>query len=213
MFQCLHNDPAALDAAIPTPDMLWALPQRLRLLFGGGVLSDVRADVSGADTGDVDSSIPAHRVVLAATSQYFRSLMNFDGHGGDVQRIEVSEVSADVFRLFLVYVYSGQLPPPPLVVTTVCELLLLADMYVMPDLRAACAEALAAPGALTPEGALYALRTAALAGSARLEGAAADFVATHMQQATAAALARDMTDIDVAATVAKRRAQLAGLNM
>ena len=72
-----------------------------------GILADVVLVVDG-------ERFPAHRVILAAQSEYFRGLflsgMQEGRSEGGVQEIELGEVSAGALRVVLWYLYTAELP-------------------------------------------------------------------------------------------------------
>jgi BTB/POZ domain-containing protein 9 len=53
----------------------------------------------------------AHRIILAARSEYFRALL-FGGlreSQHDNRTIEIKECKADAFKILLLYIYTGQI--------------------------------------------------------------------------------------------------------
>jgi DNA-binding beta-propeller fold protein YncE len=93
------------EAAMPMTAALAELQQDYGKLAEDGALADVVLVVDG-------ERFPAHRVILAARSVYFRGLFLSGMQGGSseggVQEIE--QVSAGAFRVVLRYLYTAELP-------------------------------------------------------------------------------------------------------
>ena len=74
-------------------------------LLEDGTLADVVLVVDG-------ERFPAHRVILAARSEYFRGLFlsGMQGGSSEGEMHEIAQVSAGAFRVVLRYLYTAELP-------------------------------------------------------------------------------------------------------
>ena len=101
-------------------------------LFLDEETADVRFQVAG-------EYIPAHKVVIAARSQYFRTMlygeMKESGNNNNIV-IVGSNVTPTAFRQVLRYLYSGD--PGILSETQAMSLLACADMYQLSELQEIC---------------------------------------------------------------------------
>ncbi|XP_039153980.1 BTB/POZ domain-containing protein 9-like [Drosophila simulans] len=82
-----------------------------------------------------EERLPAHRVVLAARSEYFRALLC--GLEESPQRQIPLEVPLAAFKLLLRYIYSGTLPLSTLDADSTIEVLGMANQYGFQDLEMA----------------------------------------------------------------------------
>ncbi|EAY72329.1 hypothetical protein OsI_00184 [Oryza sativa Indica Group] len=122
-------------------------------LLGDTDTADV-AVVVGGDVGDgEETTFAAHRYVLAARSLVFKAQLfgpmkkAAEGNGGAAM-ISVDDMRADVFRAFLHFVYTDELPPGELDVAgdgdadtaaiMAQHLLVAADKYDLPRLKLVC---------------------------------------------------------------------------
>ncbi|BFG02226.1 BTB/POZ domain-containing protein 9 [Drosophila madeirensis] len=80
--------------------------------------------------------LPAHRVILAARSEYFRALL-YGGMSETTQRRITLEVSLDPFKVLLRYIYSGTLLLSTLDEDAVIDVLGMANQYGFQDLEMA----------------------------------------------------------------------------
>ncbi|EDV44558.1 uncharacterized protein Dana_GF20424 [Drosophila ananassae] len=80
--------------------------------------------------------LPAHRVVLAARSEYFRALL-YGGMSETTQRQIPLEVPLDPFKVLLRYIYSGTLLLSTLDEDAVIDVLGMANQYGFQDLEMA----------------------------------------------------------------------------
>ena len=85
--------------------------------------------------------ISAHKVLLGARSEYFRTMLFGDMQEGNADRIVIeSGISAKSFRMIINYIYSGQ--PEASSVAELLDLLPYADMYQLDGLTSLCAKRL-----------------------------------------------------------------------
>lgn len=91
--------------------------------------------------------MPAHRLILAIASPVFDAM--FFGHFQDQSMIAIDDISAEVFRLMLDFLYTDQIPipkhksmtkaePTERAIELLMELYYCAEKYLIDDLRAAC---------------------------------------------------------------------------
>ncbi|XP_017045818.1 BTB/POZ domain-containing protein 9 [Drosophila ficusphila] len=83
-----------------------------------------------------EQRLPAHRVVLAARSEYFRALL-YGGMAETTQRQIPLEVPLDPFKVLLRYIYSGTLLLSTLDEDAVIDVLGMANQYGFQDLELA----------------------------------------------------------------------------
>ena len=82
---------------------------------------------------DDGSSFPAHKVILAARSDYFKALLTGGMKETGLSEIPIGDLSKEVLQLLMVYLYSG---------TVECDgdhiipLFVAADRFTLEDLRA-----------------------------------------------------------------------------
>ena len=56
-----------------------------------------------------ESEFRAHKIILAARSEYFRALLFSGMKESQCDVIEISEAKANAFRLLLQYIYTGKI--------------------------------------------------------------------------------------------------------
>lgn len=212
-----RGQPEVLQAPPLYRTSVWPLPARIEGLLTSGRCSDLVFEVNGEETGDADESFRAHKVILSAGSEYFRGMLDFESHTlhagaetGGPKVVPVRHVSPGIFRLLLQFIYSQQLPATT-PVGPLCDLLLLADMYSMPELKLYIAQLIKDHQMLTVDSVLYAYNAAELAQCALLQGACLDYMVAHQAQVSAHARATN-AEVDVGQLVAARKAVVAPLN-
>lgn len=106
----------------------------------GRALSSLLASGEDADftlnIGEV--AIKCHKVVLMARSSYFRSLFRSGMRECQVNMVAMEGDSPALFRNLLRFLYSGRLPRNMPAIAE--DLLPLAEMYALNDLKAACVD-------------------------------------------------------------------------
>ncbi|XP_022228025.2 BTB/POZ domain-containing protein 9-like [Drosophila obscura] len=112
-------------------------------IFGGGVLADLERLCMSDLYSDVsfyveDQRLPAHRLVLAARSEYFRALL-YGGKSEPKERQIRLDVPLQSFKVILGYVYSGDLSISTLDVDASFKVLGLANLYGMQEVELALA--------------------------------------------------------------------------
>lgn len=83
-----------------------------------------------------EERIPAHRVILAARSEYFRALL-YGGMAETTQRQIPLEVPLEAFKVLLRYIYSGTLLLSTLDEDSTIDVLGMANQYGFQDLEMA----------------------------------------------------------------------------
>eukprot|EP00922_Rhytidocystis_sp_ex-Travisia-forbesii_P002760 GHVS01004069.1.p1 GENE.GHVS01004069.1~~GHVS01004069.1.p1 ORF type:complete len:974 (+),score=186.72 GHVS01004069.1:39-2960(+) len=128
------NDMYMLDVRQPEHDSLVTtsvekLLQNLSCLVNNADLSDVVLVVNGED-------IYAHRCILSASCNYFRSMFVGGMRESKQQCIDLPDVgSTEAFLCLLHFLYSGRLPPASGdQFALLCELTALADQFGLEDL-------------------------------------------------------------------------------
>ncbi|XP_074587426.1 BTB/POZ domain-containing protein At1g55760-like [Curcuma longa] len=98
-----------------------------------GIHTDITINVA-------DSSIGAHRAILATRSPVFHSMFYHDLREKELSTINISDMSFDACRAFLNYIY-GNFQAEEFMIHRIA-LLKAADKYDIPDLKEACHESL-----------------------------------------------------------------------
>lgn len=79
--------------------------------------------------------LPAHRVILAARSEYFRALL-YGGLAESTQReIELNKISYEAFKVLLQYIYSGHMSLSQMKEDNILDTLGLANQYGFNELE------------------------------------------------------------------------------
>jgi len=81
--------------------------------------------------------IPAHKVILASRSEYFRALLYGGLLESQQQEIELKDINPTAFRLLLLYIYTGCINLCNMKEELIKDLLGLAHQYVFPELEQA----------------------------------------------------------------------------
>ncbi|XP_068155599.1 BTB/POZ domain-containing protein 9-like [Drosophila tropicalis] len=107
----------------------------------GRLLADMASLCLSESYADVEflveqQKLPAHRVVLAVRSEYFRALL-FGGMSESSQRQIQMDVRLDLFKLLLEYIYTGNLSIATLKEDVLIDVLGIADQYGFQDLLSA----------------------------------------------------------------------------
>eukprot|EP00698_Gefionella_okellyi_P023096 TRINITY_DN7775_c0_g1_i1.p2 TRINITY_DN7775_c0_g1~~TRINITY_DN7775_c0_g1_i1.p2 ORF type:complete len:1160 (-),score=258.39 TRINITY_DN7775_c0_g1_i1:5449-8883(-) len=167
-------------------DGVWQM--QLGRLLQTSQFSDVEFHVSGQETGDEDAIFRAHRCVLSACSDYFHNMLEFETSAQSTTSkvIPIVGVTPLVFRLLLHFVYTQMLPVSP--VEQLCELLQLADMYTMPELKRAVTMRIIADRCVTVDNAPYVYQAASASMCASLMGHVLDFTFAKQAQVRASPL-------------------------
>lgn len=102
-------------------------------LFKSQLLSDVVFKIG-------EQSIPAHKVILAAHSPVFMTMLTQDFLETKTHNIEITDCTYEIFEIFLKYLYLKEIEDRSY--PTVTELLVLSDKYDVSSLKAECAKIL-----------------------------------------------------------------------
>ncbi|KAI0563855.1 BTB/POZ domain containing protein [Gracilaria domingensis] len=132
--QRYYNDLVQL-RGIPSPTKLSSQKcetcASTKLLLNNEMFSDVKFEVEG-------KTIHAHKCILYARSEYFRSMFDSSMRETSASDIPIPDVSYDVFHGVLEYLYSGEVRISDGQVAV--ELLKAADMFRIEGLKNMCAE-------------------------------------------------------------------------
>ncbi|XP_064487789.1 speckle-type POZ protein-like isoform X2 [Ornithodoros turicata] len=115
-----------------------------------------------------------HKVLLAARSPVFHAMFMNDMKEKQESLVEVKDLSADVVREMLTFVYTDEAPN---LCSMACDLLQAADKYDLERLRSMCEEQIAL--CLTADTAVDALRLADRTNAAHLKRVATHYINTH----------------------------------
>ena len=118
-----------------------ALPSNLAELSG-----DFLALLDKPDCADVticfegNQKIQCHKVVLVARSSYFRGLLQSGMIESRSNQITMTDISRDLFRRVLQFLYSGQVPDDMAAIAF--DLLPFSEKYVLDEFKSACEDAI-----------------------------------------------------------------------
>ena len=100
-----QNVPTSFDNGIDSTENL---SNDFQSLLDNGKSSDVTLLVGGGHFGEV-KEFRAHRLVLTTRSEVFAAMFDHsDTKEAQEGRVEISDVSADVFEQFLRFIYTGK---------------------------------------------------------------------------------------------------------
>ncbi|XP_017156722.1 BTB/POZ domain-containing protein 9-like [Drosophila miranda] len=113
-------------------------------VFGDQVLKDLGSLCMNELYSDVtffveEHCLPAHRLILATRSEYFRALL-FGGMFESTEQKVRLEAPLDAFKVILGYLYSGTLAVSTLDVDATSKVLGLASLYILPEVELALAK-------------------------------------------------------------------------
>jgi speckle-type POZ protein len=106
------------------------LTTQLEELFDDMSFSDVIFKVGG-------SEFPAHKIVLAARSEVFKAMFQHATKEKSTNHVEIEDIEPDVFQQLLRFIYTGRLTAATMEKMAV-GLLVVADKYLLTELKAAC---------------------------------------------------------------------------
>ena len=138
-------------------------------------LRDLGELLESGDSSDVtlkvkDQTFAAHKLILGARSPVFKGMFSHDMLENRTKEVVVDECEPEVFKQLLLYLYTdscGEIEQP-------LQLYLLADRYILPDLKDICKEAFYA--LLTPENVEDMSAEAVLHGARALQSKATEFI-------------------------------------
>lgn len=113
------------------------LAENIGSLHATGDCSDIVLKVEGIQ-------FRAHRVILAARSEYFRALLFNGMRESHYSEVELVDTSADAFKILLKYIYTGKLSLSSLKEELVLDVLGLAHKYGFSELELGISEYLKA---------------------------------------------------------------------
>ncbi|XP_039267485.1 speckle-type POZ protein-like [Styela clava] len=143
------------------------LAEDLEGLLEGGDFTDCTFFVEGKE-------FKAHKSIIAARSVVFRAMFQHEMEERKLNRVEISDISADVFREMLSFLYTGAAPNLD---QMAAELLAAADKYALQRLKVMCEESLCTN--LSVENVADILILADLHNADQLKEMAIDFINSH----------------------------------
>lgn len=97
--------------------------------------------------GEERNRIRCHRIILAAASPVFEAMfygpMKYIENGGSTPGIEILDISENIFRRLILYIYKGYLDLRTFTLEETIELYYAAEKYLLSDLVKKCLEAVA----------------------------------------------------------------------
>jgi speckle-type POZ protein len=106
------------------------LTTQLEELFDDMSFSDVIFKVGG-------SEFPAHKIILAARSEVFKAMFQHATKEKSTNHVEIDDTEPEIFKELLRFIYSGRLTAATMEKMAV-GLLVVADKYLLTELKAAC---------------------------------------------------------------------------
>lgn len=106
-------------------------------VLNSGLFADFTLIVSGEE-------LPAHKIILASSSKYFKALFYSQMIESQIDRLEVNDSKPSTIRALLEYIYTGQIRKPDFIklglenykdVDFYTDLLIAADKYQHDDLK------------------------------------------------------------------------------
>ena len=104
----------------------WALSQSILAWVGNTEFADLSIRL------DDGSSFPAHKVILAARSDYFKALLTGGMRETGLSEVHISNLSKGVVEILMVYLYSGTMECDR---DHIVPLFIAADRFCLKDLR------------------------------------------------------------------------------
>jgi speckle-type POZ protein len=83
------------------------------------------------------SEFPAHKIILAARSQVFEAMFQHPTKEKSTNHVEIEDTEPEIFKELLRFIYTGRLTAATMEKMAV-KLLVVADKYLLPELKAAC---------------------------------------------------------------------------
>ncbi|XP_028968051.1 uncharacterized protein LOC114828367 [Galendromus occidentalis] len=114
-------------------DHVYDLSKRIGSILSDKDSSDITLVVEG-------EAIYAHKIILAASCDYFRALLQGGMMESDQEEVELKDVPARGFKAVLKYIYTAQLELKSMDVETILEVLSLADLYGLEKMRTSLCE-------------------------------------------------------------------------
>jgi len=102
---------------------------------------EMKSILNDEETSDIlviaeDEVFKCHKNILRARSEVFKNMLGHDTLESKMNKIVIKEIAAKPVEDMLKYLYSGEIPIDPEILTT--ELLQLADMHQLHPLKEAC---------------------------------------------------------------------------
>ncbi|XP_046648372.1 speckle-type POZ protein B-like [Daphnia pulicaria] len=106
------------------------LTTHIEELFDDISFSDVIFKVGG-------SEFPAHKIILAARSEVFYAMFQHPTKEKSTNHVEIEDIEPEIFKELLRFIYTGRLTAATMEKMAV-KLLVVADKYLLTELKAAC---------------------------------------------------------------------------
>ncbi|KAK3592425.1 hypothetical protein CHS0354_036055 [Potamilus streckersoni] len=135
--------------------------------------------------------IPAHCVVIATHCEWFKRALLSGMKESIDKKITVHDTNPDLFRVFLEYLYSGQMETNDLSTEQLVDIMTLADRYHTLSLKSLCEQAL--KHHVDDENALYLLSFADQLNAKKLKDLILNYVAEH-PEVTSSELYQDLPE-------------------
>ncbi|CAK8671392.1 speckle-type POZ protein B-like [Clavelina lepadiformis] len=116
----------------------------------------------------------AHKAIVAARSPVFRAMFEHEMEESKFNRVEISDITQDVFKSMLTFLYTGKSPDLDQMAS---QLLAAADKYALDRLKVMCEESLCSN--LSVENVAETLILADLHNASQLKSMAIDFINNH----------------------------------
>lgn len=126
LLKVYHTSDFAMTVSNPLKSSLFQL-------FATGMYSDLIIRLDGK------TEIKAHKCILASRSSKFECMLSSGFVEGVSNVVEIQGVSAELFRLLMMWIYCGEIKFPKDLLE-VFKLMLLADEYMLGDLKEKCEE-------------------------------------------------------------------------
>jgi speckle-type POZ protein len=121
---------SSADPPVLAIDCSGGLASHLDGLFNNMQFSDVKFNIGGRE-------FPAHKNILSARSQYFAAMFQHPMKEQSTNQVKIEDIEPEVFDQLLRFIYTGRVPLDKLQ-TTAAGLFIVADKYLMDELKMEC---------------------------------------------------------------------------
>lgn len=126
LLKVYHTSDFALSVSNPLKSSLYSL-------YSTGSYSDVTIKLNGK------TEFHVHKCILASRSTKFECMLSSSFMEGCSNHVEIENNSPEMFKLLLMWIYCGEIKFPEDIID-VFRLMLLADEYMLTDLKEKCEE-------------------------------------------------------------------------
>ena len=151
----------------------WNFTENMEEVFKVGKFTDVTIDCQG-------KQFQCHKAILAGRSSVFDAMFSPNFKEGIENKVEVVDVSADIFEEILRFIYSGEVRH---LKAGAKHLLVAAEKYNLVDLKKFCEESLCVN--MTVENVLDLIELADLHDAANLRATALEFIGKNAKEVSA----------------------------